>query len=832
MTYLAVKFARNSVSTLMCSTHISIILGIIVVLVWGIDRQLHLHAESNAHLETASALERSFDMASKMVSIQELPAGASSASIQTAINDCVDAYQRVQTAQPFSSAGTSRETSAYLANYADLLNEARQTLPSPSADATAGLRSRMELLQAQLRVARGQSLSQFRADQVEAVRFGRYLAVGLGLMLLIESFCLFLPMAISWRKSKEALERKAEKLSQSNEELTAMRDSLLSSQSELEEHRAQLQEYVQQQEVHLELLQMGTARFQGLFQHLPAVCFTTDVEGNIFEWNSEAERSLGHLGFALFERSLFDILVPEEGRTQWQHTFDELSNGSPVRFQEHLVTHMNGTVQKMLVSAFGIKGAGGVISSYVFSGITIHGSMETGIELAILKEALEHVPDGVCITDENLVIEFVNSGFVNCTGFSSDELIGQKPGNVLHGKLTDGDTKTLLRSAIEQRQLISTRILNYHKSGEPYWADLRIVPYEQPGSNKVRFLGFHSKVSEATVLAEELLHREQLFDAVMNHFKTGLLLLDSRGRIITANQSAAEITGIPREELSGQRPWRVFDLLNLEAQTLRAEMNPFVRITRRGELISGETYLLRNQDRHVRIEGIPVAREQDRSSKSILVFVDDVTEEVRHRRHIEQYLLEISEQNVRLVLDSETSEQEKTQLEELARIDELTQILNRRGFKHDVQKCLLETNMQAPASLVMIDIDHFKSINDTFGHATGDAALREVANKLTALTGDSDVVGRLSGDEFAMFVRSMDPSELRNRIQSSFPFQLETPQGPQSITLSVGMLTIAGTATYEEAMARADDAVYESKRSGRNRITLNVFDRNLGDQAA
>jgi diguanylate cyclase (GGDEF)-like protein len=162
------------------------------------------------------------------------------------------------------------------------------------------------------------------------------------------------------------------------------------------------------------------------------------------------------------------------------------------------------------------------------------------------------------------------------------------------------------------------------------------------------------------------------------------------------------------------------------------------------------------------------------------------------------------------------------QVQALSVIDELTGIANRRQFMHVAERDIA-TALRAgrPLSVLMIDIDHFKLVNDTHGHPTGDDVIRTVAARLAAEVRQTDLVGRYGGEEFAVILQdaalgSTLPERLRTCIGEH---PIETQSGPLTVTVSIGVSHLQpDDATPKDLLARADQALYEAKRSGRNRV--------------
>lgn len=163
-----------------------------------------------------------------------------------------------------------------------------------------------------------------------------------------------------------------------------------------------------------------------------------------------------------------------------------------------------------------------------------------------------------------------------------------------------------------------------------------------------------------------------------------------------------------------------------------------------------------------------------------------------------------------------------------AMVDPLTGILNRRGFLGRVNELLLdEKTAGKPCSLLMIDIDHFKKINDSYGHIIGDKAIIAVSKVLRGSVGDAVVVGRVGGEEFAVLSHQTNAEEgiaLGERLrQNIMKIEITNPSTRQKIstmTVSVGVDSAKLVRGWEEMFERADKALYASKSSGRNRVTL------------
>jgi diguanylate cyclase (GGDEF)-like protein len=175
-----------------------------------------------------------------------------------------------------------------------------------------------------------------------------------------------------------------------------------------------------------------------------------------------------------------------------------------------------------------------------------------------------------------------------------------------------------------------------------------------------------------------------------------------------------------------------------------------------------------------------------------------------HRKHREQRK-KISE-----------LQDEKDKYQKLSTIDGLTKVLNRHGIEQFIES-LRAANL--PASVVVIDLDHFKRINDHRGHYEGDRVLQTVGELLRANTRATDGIGRWGGEEFVLVCPGMSLSKAANMAEKLRERILQTnfiPEDPVAITASFGVATSAAGANFDDAFRQADQALYLAKSRGRN----------------
>jgi diguanylate cyclase (GGDEF)-like protein len=184
---------------------------------------------------------------------------------------------------------------------------------------------------------------------------------------------------------------------------------------------------------------------------------------------------------------------------------------------------------------------------------------------------------------------------------------------------------------------------------------------------------------------------------------------------------------------------------------------------------------------------------------------------------------EFSARNVEILKDLAAIAVDELLLRSLSMEDSLTGVLSRRAFRAEGERLMaLAKRHRHKLSCAVLDVDHFKSINDRYGHAIGDVVLRGVVDICRASLRTSDVVGRLGGEEFGILLPHTDIGQGMAVIEKArlavAASPIETPRGPISVTCSIGGAAVPPAETFEDALHWADLAMYGAKNAGRNQV--------------
>lgn len=301
---------------------------------------------------------------------------------------------------------------------------------------------------------------------------------------------------------------------------------------------------------------------------------------------------------------------------------------------------------------------------------------------------------------------------------------------------------------------------------------------------------------------------EQLLQVLVNHVtqsENGIAVLDANDRFLYYNNTFARLFGFEDQSMIGQHHDAMLTWMfnhrsgtHIEWPTLQAWLD-HVHTRHRSapfrcfevDLVNGRWLLL---------------NEQVQSTGEVVISTTDIT-------RMKQTEFALREAQV--------------ELEQLAMTDELTETPNRRHFLQQLEREYERAKRYAhPTCLIMLDLDHFKSINDRFGHPAGDEVLRHFADLLSAHLRSEDIIGRLGGEEFAILLPET-PVEgaltmlerIRKKLAQAALDEIE-PGFTYTFSAGVAQLTVKGLSSCRNWMMEADQALYQAKAAGRNRTEV------------
>lgn len=306
-------------------------------------------------------------------------------------------------------------------------------------------------------------------------------------------------------------------------------------------------------------------------------------------------------------------------------------------------------------------------------------------------------------------------------------------------------------------------------------------------------------------------------NAAFDTLAEGVMIIDENEYILLANKSFSDKIGMPETSLMGARAsdlkWK-----NISAQKSGTKL-PWKKVLNSGKSTIGAQLLFeKSKDDVIKfaVNASPISGDKDKT-QGVLITLDDISLLEQHNKDLKHAVTRLHKSQFQI-------KQQNKELAYLATRDSLTGCLNRRSFSEQFALFFKQAReLNSDLSCIMVDIDHFKLVNDNYGHATGDEVIQLLAEILKSSTRKDDLVARYGGEEFCMVLPGMTTDvaisiaeRIRLRVKNESARNFEN--GPR-ITVSLGVSSIHDNPkTSADLNDMADKALYIAKESGRNQV--------------
>lgn len=409
--------------------------------------------------------------------------------------------------------------------------------------------------------------------------------------------------------------------------------------------------------------------------------------------------------------------------------------------------------------------------------------------------ALEAAANSIVITDIDGIIVWANTAFTQITGYSLLEALGQNP-RFLKSNVHPPEFYKELWDTILAKKVWHGDMVNRKKDGTLYNEEMTITPVYFEPEQTLYFIAVKQDVTQKRLDEEQMRLASKVFENTLE----GVLVTDPKGNIVYTNQAFQDITGYSNEEVMGKNP----KILSSGKHDQKFYQDMWQALIEKGEW-QGEIWN-RRKTGEIYPEWLTLSAIKDNCGKTV------------------QYAAILS--------DLTSRKQNEERIKHLAYHDALTDLPNRYLFLDRLTLALAHSaRHESTLAVLFLDLDRFKDVNDTLGHAAGDHLLQEVARRLQKCIRDEDTVARMGGDEFTLLLPEVNverAKDVARRILKVFekPFLLEDKE--LLITPSIGIATASDKSIDAQTILRyADLAMYKAKESGKNRYWIYQSDMSL-----
>ncbi len=534
--------------------------------------------------------------------------------------------------------------------------------------------------------------------------------------------------------------------------------------------------------------------FRALAAHTPVGIFVSNAEGKCVYVNERwcalagltAEQALGD-GWAA-------ALHPDDTdrvRGEWA----EASEAGRDSVVEYRFRRPDSSVAWIEGFASALRDERGRITGWVGTCLDLTARKEAEQALLAASErfraAFENAPIGVALLAPDGRWFQVNPALCRLLGYSEEELLQLTFADVTHP--ADLAATVELRRQQREGEADSSKIeKRYLRSdGMTVWVSVSSTLVRDGSGDVLYTVAQIEDISERIAAQQAQREAEERFRRAFEDASIGMALVGLDGRWLQVNRTLCEITGYSEARLLQSSFQDITHPDDLEVSTVQA-----------GRLLAGEIGSYQLEKRYLRANG---------STLWVMLSVSLVRNEEGTPLYYVAQLEDISERK-----------RAERELRRLADHDPLTGLLNRRGFRDQLDRELRRRPQGGQAALLLIDLDNFKHVNDTAGHPAGDRYLTAAGKLLDRALHPGDLLARIGGDEFAAVIHNVSTEQAlrvaERVLEAAHSFRFHEGEHVFDLTISVGLCPIQDQDDTLTLITQADQALYEAKHQGRNRV--------------
>jgi diguanylate cyclase (GGDEF)-like protein/PAS domain S-box-containing protein len=406
---------------------------------------------------------------------------------------------------------------------------------------------------------------------------------------------------------------------------------------------------------------------------------------------------------------------------------------------------------------------------------------------------IDHMIEGVIRIDRVGRISAFNKAAENIFGYAASEVMGKNVNILMPSPYREEHDDYLGNyAATGERKIIGSgrEVQGQRKNGEIFPLQLGVTEVQTPDDRF--FVGLLRDLSVEKMLRTKLAKSRNFLADLIDHSNAATYVKNCEGRFLLVNRKFEEVTGKSREQALGRKETELFPEAIAEAYR-RVDLE----VMSSGRMVEAEEVLKNEKGESFFLSVKFPTKNSAGEITGICGMSTDITQIKRYQK----------------------------ELERLSQYDTLTNLFNRRHFvglaKHELNRC---SRYGGNLSVMMLDIDHFKQVNDGYGHKTGDLVLSKIGQQISATLRDTDIAGRMGGEEFAILLPETDLEQARmvaERLRKQVAeMAIDIGDGKTlNCTLSIGIASKLDKQTdLEDLLHQADTALYAAKNAGRNKV--------------
>ncbi len=541
-------------------------------------------------------------------------------------------------------------------------------------------------------------------------------------------------------------------------------------------------------------------------ENIPEAIVYVDLERGCTFVNNLFLKTRGFSREFLLGKFPKDVYGPEE-LALLQPGFDRVAAGEEVLYEREVRHATTGDKRWVRVRLTPRKDAAGRVQGFYVVSTDIHDLMAVRASLVEkereLRQVIDSIPTPMAYVDAQQRYRYVNDALLDYVGLPNERVIGHTVLEVL-GTERHARLKPVLERVFAGEIVSQERIIEF-AGGRSRWMNIRYTPRKDATGAVIGYYATTSDIHEQKAVEEELRRAHSILSAHVEGTPLAVIEFDPSLRIVRWSGNATAFFGWSADEALGRTLW---DWRLVFEEDVPAVREMFERLVEGPE--SQATHLNRNYRRDGSVIWVEwhnsALRDAEGRLVSILSFAQDVSMRI----------------------------QAEERLQYMATHDGLTGLPNRLVLGDRLSGALARAQRSGHGmAVIFLDLDHFKDVNDTLGHKVGDELLKSLSRRVRGLLRQSDLLARISGDEFVIVLEDLGgeggPDRVAQKILDEVlrPFRIEENEVQVSASLGYAVFPDDGP-DAETLLKNADAAMYHAKELGRN--SYRAFSKNLAQR--